>query len=201
MSGSPYRPAGDNITLASEGYEEKIAVRRVEWKRIRNRVEKLENPLSDASSWFEIAYGTAAGTLVSLLLLWGDGDPSNWLIATLVILIVASVAVGMFMQKMAKKVSTVQHDSAVAIVEEMDEIERAFVKRERAAGSKKPTSASSAGSAATIAQGMPLGTSSPGSTNPYLGPDLVIGASDKKLMITPEGKVEWIDSEPDDEDG
>lgn len=111
------------VALPRGEHEEMIALRRVEWQHIRQRVEKLSNPLSFASEWSATFVGLGAGALLSLIpLLTGTEKQEGWVIPTFAVVGVSFMILALFMFLVHRRMQKHQSTHVDDLCSDMDEI-------------------------------------------------------------------------------
>lgn len=116
-----------DVVMPGRKHEETMAVRRVEWQRVRHRVENLTNPLSGASEWSATFFGIGTGALVALIpLLSATQNQDPWVIPAFWIVGISFLILALFMYWVHRKMRDRHSGDVTDICSEMDEIEARY---------------------------------------------------------------------------
>lgn len=119
------------VVLPKAEHEEVLAMRRVEWQRVRRRVERLSNPLSGASEWSATFFGLGAGALLSLIpIVSATSDQQPWVIPLFWVVGISFLVLAGFMLWVHRKMRHSHSDDVTDICGEMDEIEAWYTHHE-----------------------------------------------------------------------
>lgn len=131
------------LALPSREAEERLAMRRSDWRRVRKRVERLCHPTLTESTWTATCIATGVTSLLALVPIVGatsSADP--WVIPTVVVVSVGSFVLALLIQRLPKELAGSRLQEIKDICQEMDEIEATYENRvetanEMTAGAKE----------------------------------------------------------------
>src|SRR5687768_7012002 len=117
-------PPGETpLAIPTEEARELMAVPRREWKSIRRRVKRLENPVESAESWSHTMMGVTIGGALSFVALVTASDPKGWGVIVVGVTTVASFICFRFFKSVESKMTQARKNEVEALCEDMDEIE------------------------------------------------------------------------------
>lgn len=115
------------LALPSQQAEERLALRWVDWHRIRRLVESAAKPPPAASTWPATFLGIGITTALTLIpLTQSTPRPESWVIPTFIVTTVASFALAAYAQWAWHVMSRARKDDVASICADMAEIESAY---------------------------------------------------------------------------
>ena len=129
------------LALPSQEAEERLALRWVDWRRIRRLVEATGKPPPAASTWPSTFLGIGVATAFTLIpLTQATPAPDPWVIPAFIVATVAAFALAAYAQWAWREMSKSRQDDVDSICADMDEIESAYeAEAEREALRPDPT--------------------------------------------------------------
>jgi predicted membrane channel-forming protein YqfA (hemolysin III family) len=116
------------ISLPLRESERTLAVRHLEWKRVRRRVERLKDPSHQGGSGgalFFLGVSVTAGFSI-LALFAGSEQPRSWVVAIYATATVSSLLLAGTWHHFSKRSGRTRRDEVLEICTEMDDIEARF---------------------------------------------------------------------------
>lgn len=114
------------LVLPSEEAEEAFLMRFAEWERLRTRIEKLKNPIANASTWSATFLGLAVSFGLSLYpIVTATENPEAWVVPTFVVATIACFLLSLFTFWVHRKMAKVTQDAVDEICGDMNDTARA----------------------------------------------------------------------------
>ena len=114
------------IAVPTSTTEARIAIRRLDWARIRRNVLALNAPQFNLPVWYSISFGFAASSLLSIAPIAVTKDLSAWVLPAYALATVFSLILGIALARINKNLTRQRQSDIKSLDTDMDEIERTF---------------------------------------------------------------------------
>lgn len=114
------------ISVPSKESEQRFAIRKADWKRIRRQLESVNKPLEMLPVIYSASFGIAGSSILAVLPIWDSTDIKPWVIPAYLFSFLASLALGIILVILDKKLDHSEACAADLILKDMDEIEESY---------------------------------------------------------------------------
>jgi len=114
------------IAVPTPMTEARIAIRRLDWSRIRRNVSRLGEPQLNLPVWYSIFFGFAASSLVSIAPIAVTKDLPVWVLPAYVSTTFFSLILGIALAWVHKRMNQSRQSDIENLDTDMDAIERTF---------------------------------------------------------------------------
>jgi hypothetical protein len=106
--------------------EERVAIRRLDWSRIRRNLMRCSEPQPNLSVWYSICFGIAGSAGFSIIPIGATKDLPAWVWPLYICTTVASDFLGVVLVWLDNRLNRQRRSQIADLDADMDEIERTF---------------------------------------------------------------------------
>jgi hypothetical protein len=106
--------------------EGRVAIRRLDWARIRRDLKRCSEPQPTLSVWYSICFGVAGSAGFSIIPIGATKDLPVWVWPLYIIATVASGFLGIVLVWLDRRLNQQRQSQIAGLEAEMDQIERTF---------------------------------------------------------------------------
>jgi hypothetical protein len=114
------------IAVPAPTAEDRVAIRRLDWSRIRRNLMRCREPQPTLSVWYSICFGVAGSAGFSIIPIGATKDLPPWVWPLYVSTTVASGFLGVVLVWLDRRLNQQRRSQIADLDADMDEIERTF---------------------------------------------------------------------------
>jgi hypothetical protein len=114
------------IAVPAPATETRVAIRRLDWARIRRNLLRCTEPQSTLSVWYSICFGIAGSAGFSIIPIGATKDLPAWVWPLYICVTVASGFLGLVLVWLDRRLNQHRRSQIADLAADMDEIERTF---------------------------------------------------------------------------
>jgi hypothetical protein len=114
------------IDVPAPATEARVAIRRLDWARIRRNLLRCNEPQPSLSVWYSICFGIAGSAGFSIIPIGATKDLPAWVWPLYICVTVATGALGVLLVWLDRRLNQQRRSQIADLDADMDEIERTF---------------------------------------------------------------------------
>jgi hypothetical protein len=114
------------IAVPTPTTEARVAIRRLDWSRIRRNLLRCNEPQLSLSVWYSIWFGFSASSSLSIAPIAVTKDLPVWVLPAYILTTLFSLLLGIVLVWLDKRLNRQRRSQIIDLDTDMDEIERTF---------------------------------------------------------------------------